>query len=140
MAIQVTDAEVARQIGEVRTHLNAASTLHCYKNDYTPVPDSAAGNFTEANFNGYASESLAGDWGIATEAADGKWYIEAAPVTFTKTAGGPDNTIYGWWIEAGGIVAMAERLGTPIVITTDALPFRLTIRYTHEAKIQGCGG
>jgi len=138
MSIQVTDVEVARQLTEIRTHLNAASTLHCYKNDYTPIPDSAGGNFTEANFNGYASESLVGNWGAVTEAADGKWYIEATPVTFTKTAGGVDNTIYGWWIDDGTNVVMAERLATPIVITTDALPFRLTIRYTHEAKIQGC--
>lgn len=132
--IMVTDYEDELGITDVRTRFNAETHLRLYQNDYTPEPDSASGNFTEATFPGYTSENLTGDWGAPVESADGKWYIEAPPITFSWSGVGSSNVIYGWYIDDGTEVVLAERLATPINMTSTSLPFRLTIRFTYESK------
>src|SRR5437867_6622616 len=48
---------------------NEDLTLKLYKNNYTPVEGSVAGDFTEATFTGYAAVTLArGSWTVATVA------------------------------------------------------------------------
>lgn len=132
--IMVTDYEDAIALAAIRTRYNAATTLHLYKNDYTPVPDSADANFTEADFPGYSDEDLAGDWGAITEAADGKWYIQTPGIEFAWSGVGSSNTIYGWYIKDATEVIMAERFASPLLVESDSLPFRLTIRFTYESK------
>lgn len=132
--IMVTDYEDNLELTAVRTRFNAASTLRLLQNDYTPVPDSALANFTEATFPGYAEVDLAGEWGALTEDANGKWSITANPQTFTRSGVGADNVIYGFYVLDATEVMFAERFATPVIVNATALPFRLTIKYTLESK------
>jgi hypothetical protein len=71
-------------------------SLRLFKNDYTPVETSIVGDFTVANFTGYASQTLGtADWtitpGAPTSAACGQ-------KTFTSTAGSQNQPIYGYYL------------------------------------------
>jgi hypothetical protein len=95
-------------------------TLHLFKNDYTPHRESVIGDFTEADFDGYAPVAL--DWGQWT----GPNSVGGVAVslygsgfqTFTPATGTQD--IYGYYVTDAEdeICIWAERF--PTVVVTDA--------------------
>lgn len=82
--------------------------MHLYKNDYTPVAGSTLGSFTEADFNGYASQTIT-TWSAASTSAS-VCSSTATALTWTKSAGGTTNNVYGYYVEdADGELLWAER-------------------------------
>lgn len=94
-----------------------AAVVKLFQNDYTPTVDSVVGDFTEADYTGYAA-SAAIVWGAP--------FIDpvAGPLVLgdlkSFPASGPftvPNDIFGFWIESsGGDLLWAERFDTPVTI------------------------
>ncbi len=84
-------------------------TLKLFKNDYTPVAGSVAGNFTEANFTDYVAKTLSrASWG-APAIVGGKAETQYAQQSWT--CGTTGNDIYGYYIvgATSGTLIWAER-------------------------------
>lgn len=94
--------------------LSDALTLRLFKNDYTPVAASVAGDFTEADFGGYAEKPLAAnDWSAPATNAEGKAESEQPEQSWTNTSAVP-QTVYGVYVVDGdGNVRWAERFASP---------------------------
>lgn len=73
-----------------------------FQNNYTPVPGSVSGNFTDPTYTGYASQAI-GAWGSASIDGSGNATAAGAPnLTFQPTAlTSLPQTIYGWWVDDG---------------------------------------
>jgi len=71
-------------------------SLRLFKNDYTPVEGSVVGNFTIADFTGYASITLGtADWTITPGAPTAAACVQK---TFTSSAGSQNQPIYGYYL------------------------------------------
>lgn len=91
-------------------------SLRLFKNDYTPVAGSVAGDFTVADFTGYANATLTrASWGSATTADPS--VIAYAAQTFTMS-GGSAQTIYGYYVvgATSGTILWAERFSSAITL------------------------
>ena len=97
---------------------NEDLTLKLYKNNYTPVEGSVAGDFTEATFTGYAAVTLArGSWTVATVA--GLTTAAYAQQAFTSSADQTLENEYGYFVvgASSGVLWWAERFtGGPFPI------------------------
>lgn len=92
------------------------ATLRLFSNNYTPVPGSAIGNFTQCTFTGYAGIVLPAG-GAAFDNGAGFAEVDYALQTFICTGGGGQN-IYGWYVDNAGVVVAAQRdPGAPFAIT-----------------------
>jgi len=86
--------------------------LCLFQNNYVPVHTSALGNFTEADFDGYARITLT-TWPAAALDANNKASSALGFQTFTKTGAVTANTIYGVFVLDGfGNLIYAERFAT----------------------------
>jgi hypothetical protein len=87
---------------------DADLNLKLYKNNHTPADTDTEVDYVEADFIGYAEELLvAGTWSInAGPPADGDY----GDVTFTSTAGGQSQTVYGYYVvrRSDGFLMWAE--------------------------------
>lgn len=86
--------------------------LRLYKNNITPAETDAAAAYTEADFVGYAALTLAGASWTVTEGAPTN--ASFAQQSFTSTAGGQNQDLYGWFATrvTSGRIACAERFPT----------------------------
>ena len=102
--------------------------LRLGKNNITVGKSTVIGDFTEADFTGYAAVSIT--WG--TVAVDGSHnaYSDITPITFTRSSGATSNTIYTWYVtnSAGSVLYAGRTLDTPIPMTVngDQLTISLT--------------
>jgi hypothetical protein len=108
VAIKIPNVGEVLLLEELRAYLNTL-TLRLFQNDYTPVDGSVIGNFTEATFDGYASQSLS-DFAAAYLNASNKAEVDASLYIFLMTGAVTPNTIYGYYVTIGGTqVVYAER-------------------------------
>ncbi len=87
--------------------------LKLFANDYTPIPTSTAGSFTEASFSGYSAASLSrSSWTSASTNGSGKAEISYPVQTFSATS---SQTIFGYYVvgATSGNLVYAERFGSP---------------------------
>lgn len=100
------------------------SELRLFQNDYDPLESMDVADFTEADFDGYAAQTITafeaaykGEDGYATVYADGLYQFDCTGDT-------TPNTIYGYYVvgDPGGtpFLAFAERFDTPVAVL-DAL-------------------
>lgn len=108
-----SDTLLKSRATSLRALLNVGHRLRLFKNDLVPAPNTARSAFTEANFGGYASVDVSFKWGPISRAQVGQWVFDLALVTFTRT-GGPDNTIFGWYLDDGTNVPFSFRFAAPI--------------------------
>lgn len=114
-------------------------SLHLFQNDYSPNVNSVLGDFTEADYTGYAA--------VTFDTTD----MQAA---FVNTAGVPEldfpatvfrpgdptatpNDIYGWYITEtdNNTVLMAERFsGAPIPLASPLDQLTVLVRYTSMSQ------
>ena len=83
--------------------------LRLFKNNLTPTNASVLSDFTEADFTGYAAITLTGgSWTTTPGAPSIATYVAQ---TFTCSAAGAAQTIYGYYITrtSSGRVWVAER-------------------------------
>lgn len=104
-----------------------------FKNNFTPGDASVLGDFTEADFDGYAAVSLAGLSAAAIDGSD-RGYRSQAGIAFVKSAGVTSNTVYGWYLVLDNLTPaaelfMAEKFPAPQVMGSagDTVTFDLTI-------------
>jgi len=117
----IADGQLQEILGRYRSgYLNGENLdIHLYKNDYTPVPGSDVGDYTEADFTGYLSQVITGGtWGSVTVADHIAVTVNADTFNFTYTAGGGSpQTIYGYYITGdGGDYFWGERFSEPRVM------------------------
>ena len=123
-SLQYTDAVIAALLDGAK--------LRLYKNNYTPVNGSVLGDFTVANFDGYAEINLAA-WSAAALDANNKAATAMASQTFTMTApAATPNDIYGIFVvTAGGVLLYAERNPAgPITMNTAGQTYSYLPRFT----------
>lgn len=108
--------------------------LHLYKNNYTPVDATVLGDFTEANFDGYASEVPT--FTIPAEVANKASMNDSSPRTFTHDGGAIANTVYGYYVtcDAGPVLMWAERFSAPVSMSAlgDSLSVQLYFTLNSE--------
>lgn len=109
MALRVCQAKLLAILDAITAVWDADNVvLRLYKNNVTPPVDGdVVGNYTEADFGGYASQVLsvfpASSW-VSPRAT-----TTAAAQVFTAT-GASANTIYGYYVtDSGGLLVYAER-------------------------------
>lgn len=99
--------------------------LKLYSNNYTPVDDSEAGDFTEATFTNYVAKTLTNaSWDSATT-SDGVASVQYGSIQ-TWTAGSSE-TIYGYYVvgATSGNLYWAERFAQAQALTSGVtLPVR----------------
>lgn len=111
--------------------------LYLYKNNYTPLTSSVAGDFTLADFSGNApldTSNPGDDWPAA--GLDGSNDAESvhAAYDFVHDGGGTDNDIYGWVFlsQAGEYIAGERFAVAPFAM--DAIGKTITITLTLKLK------
>jgi len=102
----------------LQTHLNLGF-LKLFQNDFTPNFDSVIGDFTEADFVGYAAIEAAGNPTIGVDPVTGDLLVVWADGSnFLAGAITGPQTLYGWFVtnSAENASYMAGRFETPIVV------------------------
>ncbi len=101
--------------------------LRLYQNNYTPIKSSVFADFTIATFSGYASQTVTFGGGTVTSNISS---AVAGALTFTRSIGATNNTIYGWFMvdSVNSKVYAANLLSTPKNMNTsgDAITITLT--------------
>jgi len=107
--------------------------LHLFTNNYTPTVTDTLASYSEATFTGYATQNITG-WGAPTIAAH-VGAIQAASRTFTRTATGTTQNIYGYFVTNAGDTTLlwAERdPNAPIPLTNNGDSYTVTPRITAQ--------
>lgn len=95
--------------------------VHLYQNNYTPIPTSAVGDFTECSFAGYASQVVdRTQWTSPTIISNRASMTANNGSPFTWTNGGSAQTVYGYYVTdaANAVVIYAELFGTSRTLNT----------------------
>jgi len=95
-----------------------AAIVALFQNDFFPNANQVVGDFTEADFDGYA-QSTAAVWGDAITDVAGETAVYADTKQFTATGGVTTNTIYGYYVldSTATKVLWAERFEDPVIVT-----------------------
>jgi hypothetical protein len=107
--------------------------LHLFVNDYTPTTSDTIANYTEATFTGYALANITA-WAAQATAAHVA-SIQAAAKTFTRTATGTTQNVYGYYVTKGDNTTLcwAERdPNAPIPLTNNGDSYTVTPRLTEQ--------
>jgi hypothetical protein len=115
--IVTSNALLSDRADSLRTLLNSGHFLRLFSNNFTPVPQSSLGSFTEAAFTGYAAASLSADFAVPTKVQDGEYQIASTFHTFNCTSGS-SSMAYGAYITAGSDWKFAILFDTPITVTS----------------------
>lgn len=121
-------------IGELVTNVETAEdlTLRIFQNDLTPTSASVVGDFTEADFTGYAAVNLtAANWGKSLASTVVLLYNTA--VAFTSSAGEQAQDIYGYYVTrtTTGDLVYSERFPDgPYSIVNNGDKVSVTPRFT----------
>jgi len=112
------------------TGLNAMSAatsggkVKLFKNNFSPTPDSVAGDFTECDFSGYAPINMSAFGTAYIDSISGQYVADSVAKTFLATSASPfvANTVYGYFITDGtGLNLLGfEKFATPIPVAVPA--------------------
>jgi len=89
--------------------------LRLFKNSFVPSPASLNGDFIEANFSGYAPQSLHNLFPAPVKQEDG-FYATSTPSLVFSNSGVFDATVYGCWVSLPGGWCFASLFPTPALI------------------------
>lgn len=113
--VVASNKQVEKSAIDLRTVLNSGHTLRIYRNDLDPGPATTLASFTEANFTGYAGESVAGDWTSPVLLAPGQYQFDSSLYTWTNT-GVLSQELFGWYIDDGTDWRLAQRFTSSITL------------------------
>jgi hypothetical protein len=113
--------------------------LRLFKNNYTPVHGSVIGDFTEADFNGYAA--ITQSWTVAVMGSN-RAVVTGNSNLWTKGAGGTGNpTIYGYYLTVAGGTPLigGRRFASPIDMNDDddVMMVQPTISFVDQDILAG---
>jgi hypothetical protein len=100
--------------------------LKLYSNNLTPSDTDVAGTYTEATFTGYAAATLTG---ASWNAASAGTITYSAQQTFTRSATGTTENIYGYYVvqSGSGILVYSERdASAPFAVTNNGDAIKIT--------------
>lgn len=105
-------------------HYPITSNVHLYKNNIQPTNQTVLGDFVEADYDGYASESLTA-WGATFLNGDGNAESVAPNITFTCTGDTTPNIVYGYYITdaADAVLLMSGKFDAPETMNSAANAF-----------------
>lgn len=128
MSLVLADNGLSAILSELRTNWNAtAIRIHLFKSNTTPTTSSVLGDFTEADFAGYAALNLI-TW-AAPSVTSHVGRMTAATRTFTRSTTGAAQSIYGYYVtdNSDTVLLWAERDGAaPIVLTNAGDSYTIT--------------
>jgi hypothetical protein len=107
--------------------------LHLYSNNHTPTTSDTVSNYTECTFTGYAAQDVSG-WSYDTVASHVADMIATAN-TFTRTATGTSQNIYGYYVtDAAGTTLYFAELDPagPRVVTNNGDTYTVTCKITDQ--------
>lgn len=111
---------------------NAAATakVHLFKNDIVPNPSTAIGDFTEADFDGYAAVTVTSWDNTHIDPVNSLPYISnLTQALFAQTGIVITNTVYGFYVEDGaGAALFAQRFDAPILMDAIGKQIELNMR------------
>lgn len=136
MALKVPDASERAILATLVTAWGATLDVKLFKNDYQPVDGSVVGNFTEADFSGYAAVDMAGGAVDPANDAGGRAVATWNEVSFTHNGGGVNNSIYGYYVvDGGGNLLWAERFSVaPISQDSNGDQIRFVPKFTGKSE------
>lgn len=105
-------------MGADSTQLGNAS-IGLIKAPFTPSPNLAIGDITEANYTGYARQGI-GTPTVTFTGSDGLEYVEGTTRQFMPSDTITPNTIYGMFLTTGsGTVTLwgTDAFGSPVYLT-----------------------
>jgi outer membrane lipoprotein SlyB len=135
MAGKVMDQDLSDTLKDNTTGsgiLNSGLVMRLFTNNITPTNANVIGDFTEATFAGYSSQTL-GAWSAPSVTAHvGK--VSGAALTFTITAG--SQTVYGYYVTDAGNTKLyfAERDPNAPVALAATGPQTYTITPTYQRQ------
>lgn len=107
--------------------LTATVDLHLYQNDMAPSPSSVLADFTEADYDGYAEETITpATWAVFLQGISQA--VAVGPgVVFSPTGSTTPNVIYGYYVtdNTGARLLWAERFAEPKVMNGVTTGFTL---------------
>ena len=126
----IPNVDLITLIQSIITGMLTTSKVHLYKAIVNPPgPNTVIGDFTEADFVGYAAKTAA--FGAPYINAAGQAVTDSPLLTWIPTAATTPNTILGYYVTdaAGTTLIFCAQFVVPVnlVNTTDALP--LVIQY-----------
>lgn len=108
--------------------------IDLFQNNYSPDHATSLGLLTVASFGGYAQQAMATPVVSPVLDATNRAFTTWADVTFTRS-GGPDNTIYGYFVTAdNGELLWAERFDNPVPVLVNGVFITLTPRLTDMSQ------
>lgn len=116
------------QLSQVVAYYNGLPVhLHLYQNNITPDESTTLGTLSEADFDGYASQSV-NDFGVPVDFSN---HVDstAGTYTFTKGVGVTTNNVYGYYVTDNTDTELlwAERYaGAPAAILLPGQTFSVT--------------
>lgn len=95
--LAIQDIGLDFMVSAIRTALIAEGPkLHLFKNNITPGKAHVLADFTEADFDGYAPQTIS-NW-VATVVSGHIAITTPDPNTFTSTGGATPNDVYGYYV------------------------------------------
>lgn len=133
MPLVITNAGKLRILNLKKNYFGQC-VVGLFQNNYVPGPLTGIGNFTEANFNGYARKPLIFlDPPVIN--AQGKGQMTSQLITWVPTGVLVQNTIFGYfvWNAADQLVVWSERnIAGAIIVGQDLSPFTAIINMTED--------
>jgi len=128
---QTWDLAVTANALEAVTGVLLANKVALYQNDIIPTPNRPLGDYTEADYSGYAKEAIT--WSAATLADDGSVEVLGIVGAFRPTPSPIVNSIYGLMLvdTTGVILYAAARFDAPPLpmnSTLDAIVVTVRVR------------
>jgi hypothetical protein len=133
MSLIICNGKKAKILEQVRTFANTW-TLRAYKNDYTPLPTSVVGDFTEATYPGYAAVSLNFP-NPAFLNGSNKGQFTADTITFLYSGTPGSQDVYGVYVTDdldGSLVGGARDPAAPVTISDTDPAYSVTIVVTDD--------
>lgn len=116
---------------DIQALLNSA-VVRLFKNNLTPTCLSVAGDFTVANFTGYAQQTPTfGNATVGTCVAT----MDAGNIDFAQSGTGVTNDIYGYylWIVGDANWLIAERnAAAPVAMNATGYVYRVSLKFNGQ--------
>lgn len=128
MNLPIQDTGLAEDLAIIVAHDDPIQ-VRLFKNNITPTVANVLGDFTEADFTGYASQPLVYSGAPVHDVANHVWYQPCTTLTWTVGVIGTGNLIYGvYLVDNAGRLRGAGRLdGAPAPMNIAGLTLSVTL-------------
>lgn len=114
-----------------RTFLNGL-TLRLFKNNHAPSQGDTEANYTQADFPGYADVAVTGFGTAGFLNGSNNGEVDCAAITFTCTASGAGNNIYGAVLLDADGKAVCAQLDPAAPVAINTLGQQYTVNLVWE--------